>query len=532
MTELLRPIPIGGSALVRDYLAGDPNALSFYAGAPFELQNFQHKLREVQGRFGAEERARAASALHPTTPAARLRLQRFVEEGGAVVTTGQQAGFLTGPLYTVHKALSAVALARELEQRLGTIVLPVFWIASEDHDWEEANHAVVLDRVGQLRRFTLSSAERRALPMSERRLGDLEKICDEVLQALRLQGDGVDWVRRVLDPYRRSDHTLAEAFRDALRGLFSEVDLFLTDAADPAVKEGSRSVLLGAAEGAGEEEEVLLGRSEALRAAGYHPQVSILPGGTNLFLRTERGRERLYRRGSDFIVREGGGVFSRGALVDLVRTETGRVSPNVLLRPVVESAVFPTLAYVGGPGEVAYFAQASALFAGHGILPPLVLPRYSGAIVPARSRRSLASLQLEWSDLEAGRPSLIERVARGHLPPEVGAALQELRQRFTDGYAELIDAAASIDPTLSGPLGSARNRSMWEAHRAERKIVRAIKAREHESLARLDRVLNALRPEGNAQDRVLNVLSFLGEHGGLLVEEIQASIMSTWRMPE
>src|SRR5690606_279826 len=175
---------------VEDYVNGRAPAVDFYGGDPYALESYRLKAEAVEGRFDREARARAARALTPTSPAARERLERFVEEGGAMVTTGQQAGFLTGPLYTVFKAVSAVVLARHLEEALGCIVLPVFWIASDDHDWAEVNHAYLLDARNRLVRLGLPGDDGASLPMSAHRLdGDLETICDYASEVIAANGN-------------------------------------------------------------------------------------------------------------------------------------------------------------------------------------------------------------------------------------------------------------------------------------------------------------------------------------------------------
>ena len=159
-----------------DYRAGRPEAARFFDGHPGDLRAFRAKLAEVGRRFGRAERETAAAAVRPTSPGAAARLARFVEEGGAMVTTGQQAGLFTGPLYTIHKILTAIRLAEALEERLGIVVLPVFWAASEDHDFAEASHAYLVDGAGKLRRLAVSATDARPVPMSEMRLGeDVEK---------------------------------------------------------------------------------------------------------------------------------------------------------------------------------------------------------------------------------------------------------------------------------------------------------------------------------------------------------------------
>lgn len=531
-TGLVRPIPVGGSQLVRDYLNDLPSALSFFSGSPFQLDSYRRKLAEVGGRFGPAERAAAASSLTPTSEAARERLARFVEEGGAVVTTGQQAGFLTGPLYTVYKAIAGVALARHLERELGVLVLPVFWIASEDHDWAEVNHAVVLDPQNRARRYTLPSTDERPLAMSERPLvGDLEELCDEIAQVIAAKDRTSGWVRKIVDPYRRPGSTVAEAFGAAIGAILEPFDVCLADAANPRLKEVAAPAIRRGLEEAEAHEARLRDRSEKLTEAGYRAQVAVLDRGTNVFYHGGWGRDRLYRRGEDFVMRGAKGRLGRTEMLAELEEAPGRFSPNVFLRPVVESWVYPTLAYVGGPGELAYFAQVNALFEAYEILPPVAVPRFSARIVEPKVERLLERLDLKVEDALIPRDELIERLARREIPGEVRSALNEIRIDLARGYEQLLDRAAEIDATLAGAVGASRNRGLGEAAKMERKVLRAIKKSDRIAVDQLDRVLDSLRPNGLPQDRVLNVLPFLGRYGDHFLREIERAIAATWRLP-
>ncbi|MDR0787030.1 MAG: bacillithiol biosynthesis BshC, partial [Gemmatimonadota bacterium] len=185
VSPLVRPVSIGGSQLVRDYLAEVPSALQFYAGSPHRISAYREKLAEVDRVFTHEKRIAAAGALLPTSASARERLDRFVREGGVAVTTGQQTGFLTGPLYTIYKAVSAAVLAEHLEKQLGRVVLPIFWSASEDHDWAEVDHTFLLDPRGGLCRFRLPAGDPRPLPMSRRQLEEgVRELTDEIRTTL------------------------------------------------------------------------------------------------------------------------------------------------------------------------------------------------------------------------------------------------------------------------------------------------------------------------------------------------------------
>ena len=528
----LRPRPIGGSTLVRDYLEGTGSAATFYGRPPHDLDGYRDKLREVQGRVGPAERRLVAQAVTPTTARAGERLDRFVEEGGAVVTTGQQTGLFTGPLYTVYKILSAVALAEHLEGELGIIVLPVFWSASEDHDWEEVNEAHLLDPRGRLHRIAVPDGDPRPLPMSDRRLeGSLDSFCDDIVHLVSGEGDARRLLKEIIDPYRGEEQTVAGAFREAILTLFRDVDLLVTEASDPVLKRASAGVLGSALVDAAEHEARLEARTTALRDAGYSTQVAVLDGGINVFLRTDAGRERLYRRGSGFGVRGRSERWDREEVLRMLDQAPGRFSPNVFLRPVVESAVFPTLAYVGGPGEIAYFAQAAALFEAYDIGMPVLVPRFSGVVIEPRIERALEKLALTEDDLARPRHVLQDRIARREVPPALEESILDARTRLAAGFERMIVEASAIDPTLADAIGGLRNRGLADLGRAERKVIRAIKRQDGEALARLDRVLDAVQPHGQPQDRVLNVLTFIARYGERFIPMVQEAIRAGWPLP-
>lgn len=505
---------------MRDYLRGEGAASGFYQGSPFRLDSFRERLESVATRFGRAERARAAAALRPTSDTARERLERFVAEGGAMITTGQQAGLFGGPLYTVYKALTAVRLASELERQLSVPVLPVFWTASEDHDWLEVNHAFLHAEPGGLRKVELAGEPDRPTAMGDYTLGEqVESALDELAQVIGGEGGAADLLRLVRDAYR-PEATVAGAFSDLLVELLSPFDMYLTDAAHPVVKEASAAALVRALEAAPRHESLLQQRTEEILAAGYHAQVAVLEGATNVFYSGSGARERLYWSEDDFVSHESRTRLPRREVADAVAAEPGLFSPNVFLRPVVESTVFPTLAYVGGPAELSYFAQLSVLFPEFGILPPVAYPRAMFDLVELPMQRLLEKLDVAVEDLARPRHELIEQLAQDAMPPEIRATLEELSEAISEGYRKLIENAVTIDPTLEGALARLRNEALVRVGDSERKVAQQLKRKGSVRIAQLDRLLANLRPEGDPQERVLNVLPFLARHGRDLLQRI------------
>ncbi|MBW3571497.1 MAG: bacillithiol biosynthesis cysteine-adding enzyme BshC, partial [Gemmatimonadetes bacterium] len=487
-----------------------------FAGHPGDLPGFRAKLAEVGRRFGRAERETAAAAVRPTSPGAAARLARFVEEGGAMVTTGQQAGLFTGPMYTIHKVLTAIRLAEALQQRLGTVVLPLFWAASEDHDFAEASHAWVVDGGGKLRRLAVRATDARPLPMSEMRLGeDVESVSDELLQAIGpLAGTAVH-LRDVIGAYQPG-RTVAEAFRGTVERLFSSFDLLVTDAADPHVKRASLPVLLGEVERAAEHERLVRERTAELEAAGYAAPVTVMEDAANVFFHGPAGRERLARLGGGWIARQARMRFSPDAIAERMRAEPGAFSPNVFLRPVVESAVFPTLAYVGGPAETAYFAQIGPLFQAFGIIPPIAFPRFSARLVPDAVAAKAAELGVGDAELRLPEHELASLLARRRLPAEVAGRLRALRVALVQGFGDVMDAASGIDPNLEGAVGARRNRALLEVAQAEARILSHAKKHDRGITHDLPLVRNHLMPRGAPQERVLNVFPYLAMRPTLL----------------
>jgi bacillithiol synthase len=505
--------PLEAPALVHDYLRGG-DATSFYSGDPRSLSTFSRRAEAVMGRFGAAERRRAAACLRSTSSEAEARLERWVRSGGMVVTTGQQAGLFGGPLYTLYKALTAARHAAAFEELLGVPVLPVFWVASEDHDWAEVNHVMVPDLpTGELRRCALPG-EGTGRSMSETHLGDgvqeALRGATQLIQGERHAEQLLRWLRDGYHPGAR----MSDAFAELMMHLLAPHGVYLADAAAPALKAASAGVLLRALEDPAGERSVAED-SARLERAGFHPQVAVIDGAPLLFHHGESGRERLLRTRLG-IRTAGGGDRPVDEVGEELAAHPGRFSPNVHLRPVVESAVFPVLTYVGGPAEIAYFAQTAGLFRSHGMEPPPVLPRASFLLVPEEARSRLDRIDLDVEALRGPEAELAQRLLRERIPGAAREALDSLRAGAVEGFRALMEGA-NVDPPTRLALGAQRNLALAAVDRAERKLLRGLRRREVKLLDDLRAARVLLRPDGAPQERVHSILPYLAREGeGLL----------------
>jgi len=424
--------------------------------------------------------------------------------GGDVlaVTTGQQPGLFTGPLYTIYKALSAIALAKKLERERGVPVVPVFWVAGDDHDFAEANHAWVLDRAGEPAKIVLRErlADAPLLPLFKEPCG---KEATAALNALRAALPDSDFTPEVLDwlgAAYRPDANLADAGAEALNRLLSARGIAVFRAHERTAKRAAAPW-------------ILRGLDETL------------PDGlTPVMVEARAGRDRLRADGDAFVTRRSGERFTRAELERIAAETPERLSPNVLLRPAVEAGLFPTVAYVGGPGEMEYLPEAAPLFKRLAVMAPAPVPRWSGLIVEARVEKVLERHGLAASDFDGAPGALEARLAREALPPELAAMLTQLRADVEGRYANLAEEVKRVDPTLERTVQSARNAALAGTQEIEKKLVASLKRSNETLVSQLARARAALAPGGKPQERAFTAASFLARYGPELLDALDAEV--------
>ncbi|MGH7656616.1 MAG: bacillithiol biosynthesis cysteine-adding enzyme BshC, partial [Gemmatimonadales bacterium] len=354
----------------------------------------------VQGREGGFDSALLDAILPAAgTDEGREALQN---PRALLVTTGQQPGLLTGPLYTIYKALSAAALARQLSERWERPVIPMFWIAGDDHDFDEANHAAWLTPAGEVRRAVLRKRPDDAplVPMYREPLGDDITAVLESLAADLPVSESRDAVLAWLGRHYKPEATLAGSFGCALAELLAPLGILCLDSTHAAVKRATiRHIIraLGVSRGLNAD---LAARDRELRDAGHDAGVGVGDDATLVMLEAGQGRDRLIHDKDGFITRRSGERFTLDDLGRLGAESPERFSGNVLLRPVLESAILPTVAYVAGPGELRYLALTQPVYERLRIPRQLPVPRWSGLLVESRVERTLARFDAGLDDLQ------------------------------------------------------------------------------------------------------------------------------------
>jgi bacillithiol synthase len=459
------------------------------------------------------------------TPGRDRQLERLRQPGALAVTTGQQPGLFTGPLYTIHKALSAAALANHLEDRWQRPVVPVFWLAGDDHDFVEASVAAWIAADGALATVSLPprAPDAPLTPMYREPLGaGVVPALDALaagLPASEFRDQTLAWLRR----HYRPEATIAGSYAGAMAELLDPLGVVCFDSTHPAAKRAAAPQLLRALREAAALDQDLDRFAEASGMTARTSGITVGDGAALVMLEASLGRDRLVQDGSGFVTRRSRERFDLAALQRIAEEEPTRLSPNVLLRPAVESAVLPTVAYLGGPGELRYLAMTPPIYQRLGIPRQRPLPRWSGILVEPRVDRVLEKFGLALADLMSPPGAVEAKVVRSQLPGEVDAALARLRAAIEEGYGVLERTATEIDPTLARPAQSARQQALGGTQDLEKKLVQHLKKRQDTELAQLARARTAVVPGGKPQERVLTIAPFLARFGPGLLTDLRAA---------
>jgi bacillithiol biosynthesis cysteine-adding enzyme BshC len=456
---------------------------------------------------------------------------RLADPRVLVVTTGQQPGLFLGPLYTIYKALSASALAQHLERKWGRPVVPVFWAANDDHDYAEAQGTAWLDAAGEVKTGALPDrpADAPLTPMSRLPLPDeIVPLLDDFERDLPAGPDRDDTLERLRRFYRPGT-TMGAAYSGALAEWLAPLGIACFDSSHAAAKARMAPVLLEAVRQAGDLDAALAERATLLEAAGASVTVPVGQGATLVFLEDGAGRDRLVVDGNAYVTRRSGSRAAIGDIERIAGSVPERLSPNVLLRPVVESFLLPTVAYVAGPGELAYLAQCEPLYAALGVTPQAPVPRWSGVLVEPRVDRVLDKFGATLEELLAPANALEARVIRSQLPAGLLDASARLRQAVDTEYAAILSAAIAVDPTLARPVGAARQHALTELADLEKKVQGHLRKREATELAQVARARNAVQPNDKPQERAIAWVSWIARRGPALLDEVRDAAAAWYR---
>jgi bacillithiol biosynthesis cysteine-adding enzyme BshC len=486
------------------------------------LPGFPAGAEGVLRRGGGGSPARlAASAFRTTRAADADKLDGILHGGGVLVSTGQQPDLFGGPLYVLYKALGACVVAAAIEETHGVPALPMFWVASDDHDWDEVGRVDVLDADGQSRQVTLEPPPGR----SDRSVGvtrvpdGITDRIDELCQYIPISDFSKDYLDLLRGAYVPS-RTLGEAFTELLSGLLADRGLVFLDSGAKAVRSAAAPLYARVVQERTRVAEALAEGEAAVEAAGYEAQLHRRAGGIPLFLDTSAGRMRLLADGEG--IREGprGSLRSEAEVLATLESDPDRFSPNVALRPVLESWLLPVAATILGPSELAYWAELPPLFEWAETPLPVARPRPSWNVVESKVRKVLDKLDVEPEAFADGGRALADRVAEEGLPAPVRAALDEARQDVGAAFGALEEAVEAELPGVRASVGAARHSAFSALEELQRAVLGRVRERQSVLVEQIHKAARHLYPDGKPQERVVSPFYFLVRYGSAFLSAV------------
>lgn len=498
---------------VADFFAGNPADPSAWSAAIRRAQQFSRQRDTVASVLSAQQQRRNAPS-EAIAASGRLRDPRAV-----AVVTGQQAGLFGGPLFTLLKALTAIRLAERVAAEHRVPVVPIFWIDSEDHDWDEVRSCVVLDAELNVLSIAMSNPDgANTRPVAWMRL---DTSISHAIQALESALPATEFTASLLaelkDAYQPG-FGMSDAFGRWLESVLGARGLVVYDASDPAAKPLLTDVFTHEIEYPGETTRLAHEAGAALQARGYHAQAMPAEGNVALF-RLDGGRVPIRQQAGHFAL--GDRVESKAALLERVRDAPQEFSPNVLLRPLVQDTLFPCVCYIAGPNELAYLAQLRGVYDAFGVPMPLIQQRATVTILDSNSMRFLGRRNLPLEALRAQDEAALNDLLEAQLPPSIESSFEEASRVIEERMETLAKAVPEIDPTLEGAARSTLSRVQDDLKRLHNKIIQAAK-RKDETLRRQFKHAQAQAfPAGHQQERTIGFIYFLNKYGPTLVDRLR-----------
>lgn len=512
-----------------DYLAGS-NGLQSFFHYNYQVENdYVHRLDELKNRsFMRVELADHIESFmsryaHSDKTADSIR--KLKEENSVAVIGGQQAGILTGPLYTIHKVISIIKLAEQKEAELGVPVVPIFWIAGEDHDYQEVNHVYVMNN---------SKREKWLYPEKNLEKKMVSEICINKERCY-------NWIEEIFGTFGETQHTkqvlafalgsletadsFVDFFASIIMELFKDSGLLIVDSGNKELRKLEKEFFIRQINEYKKITSAVLDQQKITGAAGYPKMIDISENAANIFYYDEEVKERILLQydyeNSMFTGKNDEVKFSLDELLEIANEYPERLSNNVVTRPLMQESLFPTLAFIGGPGEIAYWAELKLMFEHFGLKMPPLVPRLNITILDRSIETDLNDLGLDLKEvLTSGAGTHELKFIESLKDREVEELFANVKSMLDEQYKLVREKSSRIDAGLLPLLEKNESIVLSQLSFMEGKIEEAVCRKHDHILKKFARIENALRPGGSPQERVWNPFYYLNRYGLRFISEL------------
>ncbi|WP_408010883.1 bacillithiol biosynthesis cysteine-adding enzyme BshC [Pseudalkalibacillus sp. A8] len=508
------------------YLKGKSDVESLFDYNPFEEQSYIDRWKDLQERtFPRTALYKHLNSYHQTLPAGSKtydNIEKLKDPQSTVVVTGQQAGLLTGPLYTLHKCLSTILFAQEKERQLGTPVIPVFWIAGEDHDFDEINHIhIPID--GKLKKHKLNLYEgMRSVSHIEADNNQLFPWAEEVIRSFG-ETEHTQEVKDLIQKAIKESNTLTEFFAYLMITLFSDFGLVILDSHHPDLRKIETPFFENMIRKNRKIDDAFQQGLTDVNNLGYASPIESEEDNAHLFIEERDTRVLLIRENSSFRGKNNECLYSEEELLNIAQTTPSRLSNNVVTRPLMQEFLLPTLAFVGGPGEINYWSALKSVFHNFDMKMPPVLPRLSLVLLDPYTQKTIEEKKMDTIHIVFdGVLNEKEKWLAENTDHDLGEEIDQVLKVFKKGHERLGTTAHEIDKGLDRL--TEKNWTIIEDQILfmKQRMEKSIYQRHEVELKKFDHIQMHLLPGEQPQERVLNVFYYINNIGFDFISELAA----------
>jgi bacillithiol biosynthesis cysteine-adding enzyme BshC len=437
------------------------------------------------------------------------------------VVTGQQVGLFTGPLYTIYKTITAIKLAENLKRVFPKYdFIPVFWMELEDHDFDEVNNFTILNSKNELEtiKYEIQHKPRR-IPTGKIKIGNEIKRVFEKLNTAFVENDFKKSVIELLERCYRENSNFGIAFAEIMAVFFDDV-VFL-DPSDFRLKEIAKPIFNKIIHQHEIISNILTNRNKKLIESGYHLQIDTDSNFINLFYYKNNERNPILFENGNFSVRYADRIFSASELSEEVEKHPENFIPNVLIRPVIQDYLLPTVAYIAGPSEIAYFAQVSSIYPVFEIEMPIVYPRQSITIVENKIKKNMDKYNLSIVDIFEQKNKLLEKIVKSHSSLQIDKLFDKAEKDLENIMVELEKEISRVEENLIDVKNNAMEKVKYQLNNLKIKTLNAEKKNNEIMVNQISKVSDSIFPNGRLQERGLNIIYFLMKYGLDFIEIIK-----------
>ncbi|WLD95057.1 bacillithiol biosynthesis cysteine-adding enzyme BshC [Alkalihalobacillus sp. AL-G] len=506
------------------YLNGAQHVREQFDYDPFQQDSYKQRWKEVQERsFPRESLHDHLLNYHQKLPASIHtinNINKLKDPESTVIVTGQQAGLLSGPLYTIHKCISAILLAKEQESKLGTPVIPVFWVAGEDHDFDEINH-VYLNDEGRTFKKKLDLAEGNRsvseIPFPKEKLSSW---AEEVIRGLG-ETEHTQAIKNLIHKAIAESESITEFFAHIMLVLFAEEGIVMLDSNHPDLRKIESPFFLEMIQNNESLDRKFQKDVHLLKEKGFPVPVESETNNSHLFLNVHQNRVLLFRDSHEFKGKKNECLLTKSEMIAIAEDQPERLSNNVISRPFMQDRVLPTLAFVAGPGEIAYWGVLKSIFHQFDIKMPPVMPRLSLTLVESHISKVVSEKKMRLEEiLQNGVKERKQEWLKNRIDWNLDEQFGSAKKKVDQTHRILREITTEIDKGLNSLAQKNGQFLQDQLDFLKNNLEHSIQKKYEHELKKFDLIELNLRPSGKPQERVFNIFYFLNQYGVNLVSEL------------